>query len=605
MNKIITGTHIAITIWLGTWLSLSIGVFAYVLYKDPVDAIIALIISAVLSALVSIPALLILFYTVERIQACRISLLQKQTLLLSSLLCICLLYGLIIGFFTDIQGNELPDWDDFYYTTGGFTAALFMASAIAYGVQLQTIKQYFNISNFSTKQINTNMDNYQLEPQGPAANNKTLIKAIVTGILILVMLIPTLFVSGLVTERQQRQEEVVAEVSSKWSARQTISGPYIYLPYTSTEKTAEGKLIKHNEHLWLLPENLHVKSSITPEERPRSIYKVLLYKSNSTASGNFNIQLPEALDSAQIQFNAARICVGISDFKGIEQKLNITANGSAVNLTAGLPANGIDTTTTGLSAPIQLTAADMGKNIAFNMDIALKGSEQLHFLPLAGNSDFIVQSSWANPSFDGSVLPGERTITENGFTAKWTFNNANLPFGTSISALNIGKEDLAFGVTMVQPADQYAKTTRSVKYAILFIGLTFCLFFIIEMMQKKPFHPVQYVLVGLALTIFYTLLLSISEFLLFDTAYLIAAMATILLITLYAKGHFASWKVAGIFAGILTALYGFIFILIRLEDTALLVGSIGLFAVLALVMYASRKVNWYNPSFQPAQPGSM
>jgi inner membrane protein len=146
---------------------------------------------------------------------------------------------------------------------------------------------------------------------------------------------------------------------------------------------------------------------------------------------------------------------------------------------------------------------------------------------------------------------------------------------------------------MVQPADQYNKTMRSVKYAILFIGLTFALFFIIEIMQGKPFHPVQYVLVGLALVIFYTLLLSISEYILFDQAYLVASAATVLLISLYAKSHFASWKTAAVFFLTLALLYGFIFILIRLEDTALLVGSIGLFIVLALVMYASRKINWY------------
>ena len=147
----------------------------------------------------------------------------------------------------------------------------------------------------------------------------------------------------------------------------------------------------------------------------------------------------------------------------------------------------------------------------------------------------------------------------------------------------------------------YNKTMRSVKYAILFIGLTFAFFFIIELMQHKPFHPVQYVLVGLALVIFYTLLLSISEYILFDYAYLVAALATIFLITFYAKGHFESWKTAGIFFGLLSCLYSFIFILIRLEDTALLVGSIGLFIVLALVMYTSRKINWYGntPTLAP------
>lgn len=153
---------------------------------------------------------------------------------------------------------------------------------------------------------------------------------------------------------------------------------------------------------------------------------------------------------------------------------------------------------------------------------------------------------------------------------------------------------------MLQPADQYVKTERSVKYAILFIGLTFALFFIVEIMQNKPVHPVQYILIGLALVIFYSLLLSLSEVLPFDAAYLISALAIISMITLYARSHFRSWMPASLFGGILSLLYIFIFILIHLEDTALLVGSIGLFIVLALVMYASRKINWYGAAPQTA-----
>ena len=234
------------------------------------------------------------------------------------------------------------------------------------------------------------------------------------------------------------------------------------------------------------------------------------------------------------------------------------------------------------------------------MNIKIKGSEMLHFVPLGGNSHYSLTSDWPSPSFDGSNLPSERKVTETGFTAAWNFNKANLPFGTVLNDFKFDRSALAFGVTMVEPADQYAKTNRSIKYAILIIGLTFSLFFIIELMQRKPIHPVQYVLIGLALVIFYSLLLAISEFLAFDHAYLIASAATILLIGLYAKAHFRSWKSAGIFSGVLTLLYGFIFVLIRLEDTALLVGSIGLFIILALTMYGSKKVNWYGNTEMPA-----
>jgi len=342
----------------------------------------------------------------------------------------------------------------------------------------------------------------------------------------------------------------------------------------------------------LLPENLAITGNLSPEIRPRSIYKVLLYKSTLSTTGNFFIRLPKEIDPAALQLTDAKICFGITDFKGIEERIAVNFNGTSYELSPGLPGNDIDTN--GLSAPINLSLADFGKNIVFNMHLKIKGSEQLHFVPLSGNTSVALQSAWNNPSFDGNNLPGERSVDKDGFAAKWTINKANLPYGTVLQPTEFNKNNFAFGVSMLQPADQYAKTMRSVKYAILFIGLTFSLFFIVEVMQKKPLHPVQYVLVGLALVIFYTLLLSLSEFVLFDLAYLIASLATISLITLYAKGHFSNWKTTSLFGLVLCGLYGFIFVLIRLEDTALLVGSIGLFLVLALVMYGSRKINWYN-----------
>ena len=456
-----------------------------------------------------------------------------------------------------------------------------------------------NLQNQNITNMESFAENQQSLEFQSKSGNKILIKAIITGVLILVMLIPTLFVTNLITEREERQKEVVKEVSSKWAEPQTITGPVLYIPYNENVTGNDGKVEKLSKQLFFLPEDLFVNATMLPEERPRSIYKVLLYKSITSSKGDFILKLPGGIDTASLQLSEAKIFMGISDFKGIEEKISINFNGNILDLLPGLPT--IEFDSFGLSAPINLSGTDFDKKIVFDMLLKIKGSGQLHYLPLAGNSNFSIQSSWSDPSFDGNILPGERQVTDKGFIAKWTFNKANLPFGTTLNEFKFNKNNFAFGVTMVQPADQYAKTMRSIKYAILFIGLTFCLFFIVELMQKKPFHPVQYILVGLALIIFFTLLLSISEFLLFNTAYLIASAATVLLISFYAKGHFKSWKTAGIFAGVLGSLYGFIFILISLEDTALLVGSIGLFAVLVLVMYVSRKINWYNPSLQYVQ----
>ncbi len=411
-------------------------------------------------------------------------------------------------------------------------------------------------------------------------SSKTLIKGIITGVLILLMMIPTLFIMNLVSEREQRQQEVAAEVSSKWASSQTVSGPFLYIPYQYTANDAQGKPALYTDKFWILPEDLEMSGQLEHQVRQRSIYKVLLYHTDLKGKGNIIIRIPETIDPSQVQWADARICIGLSDFKGIEERILIKIGDKDIEMSPGLPGSEIDST--GLSAPLDLSAADIGKTIPFSTSLKLKGSERLHFIPLAGNSSFALQSKWPAPSFDGNSLPAERSVSDAGFSAKWVFNKAKFD-----------PETLAFGVTMVQPADQYAKTERTVKYAILVIGLTFSLFFIVEIMQKKPVHPVQYILIGLALVIFYTLLLSISEFIYFDLAYVIAAVATILLISMYVKAHFGNWRAAGIFSTVLTILYGFIFVLVRLEDTALLVGSIGLFLILAIAMYASRKVDWY------------
>lgn len=431
-------------------------------------------------------------------------------------------------------------------------------------------------------------------------STRLLVKGIITGVLILAMLIPTIFVNNIIKEREDRQKQVVREVSSKWASAQTISGVYIVVPYTETYIAADNKPAVARKNLVLLPDNLSVNGTVTPQETHRSIYQVLLYRSQVQLKGAFNIHIPDEIPKENIEFSRARICMGISDFRGIEEMINVRFKDEVARLTPGLPSSEIDSK--GLSAPISFTAADLDHPLNFETAVRIKGSEQLHFVPLAANSEFNISSPWQDPSFDGNTIPVTRTISAKGFNATWRFNQANLPFTTAFSDGTLKDSLSSFGVTMLQPADEYDKTMRSVKYAILFIGLTFALFFIIELMQQKPVHPVQYVLIGLALVIFYTLLLSISEFLNFNTAYLIAAAATVLLISTYAKSHFQSWKTASIFAGVLGGLYVFTFILISLEDTALLVGSIGLFIVLAAVMYASRKVNWYGIADEASTP---
>lgn len=591
INKTIISINIAVKMWICSALILSAGIFVYALFTEGVFSFFILIAALIATTVGSFPAFTILIFLLPLISKLFANYLQKLIALIILFFLLALVYGCLSGLAINNPFNEYSSVNLFFATTGYSSGAVFAAIIIAFLININHIRIYFSSPQKKLNQMQENLNLSFNQSNQNSYSNRIWIKGFITAALILLMLIPTVFVSNLVEERQQRQQEVKSEVSSKWAGTQNITFPYLYLPYNVTVTEPNGKISVQKKSFIILPENLNVTGAVTTEQRRRSIYSVLLYNSTLLAKGDFSIRIPGDMDASAIDWKNCSICFGISNFKGIQQKITAKINNSYYDLSAGLPTGEIDTT--GLSSSIMLSADNIGKQLSFELPLKIKGSDQLHFAPLAGNSHFTLTSNWNSPSFDGATLPSERNLNNNGFEANWNFNKANLPFNTVLKNFNFKKDDYSFGVTLLQPADQYAKTLRCVKYAILFIGLTFSLFFIVEIMQKKPFHPVQYVLVGLALIVFYTLLLSVSEFLLFDVAYLIAALATVLLITLYAKSHFKSWATAGVFAGVIGSIYGFIFVLIRLEDTALLVGSIGLFVILALAMYASRKINWY------------
>ena len=613
MKNIVTSGGLSARIWFLTSVVFAVGVMGYCLvFEKGMNSVGLMCIWLSVSLIGSLPALIVFFIALPVMQIIKIQWQYKLLWFMLLVVCIDACYATIPALLDyNLFNTSTDSASGFGQKIFLYTAVLFTCTASAVLLSIQSIVSYFSHGSVTTvsypvifKQlffINKNnqpkfMDHdtmplAEAQPATSNAANKILIKGLITGGLILLMLIPTLFINNLINEREIRQKEVVKEVSSKWAGPQTLSAPFITLPYTEVFTNSDGKMMQTKTQIIVLADKLFVTGKVKPEERPRSIYKVLLYRTTLNFSGNFKPLWPSKINTANIDYAGAKLCLSLSDFKGIEDEAVVDLNGQKLAMDPSLPIN--DLGDVGLSVPINITAGAINEGVKFNMDLKLKGSEQLHFIPMSANSKFSLSSSWPNPSFDGNCLPTQRTVSDSGFSAQWSFNKANLPFGNVVKAgaLKIASTD--FGVSLVQPADQYNKTTRSVKYAILLIGLTFALFFIIELMQKNPLHPVQYVLVGLALVIFYSLLLSISEYILFDYAYLTAAGATILLITLYAKSHFKTWKSAAVFGSSLTALYGFIFILIRLEDTALLIGSIGLFIILALVIYGSRKINWY------------
>ncbi len=596
--KILRAFISAVLIWLTTagLFSLLLEVFVFAEIEDTV------FLPTLATFVVSLPVLtvLTLFFLLR---------MNKRNVKSGSeyLFILLLLISVLYGFFAGVTGLPFSvRWREINDVVQGtlVAAILFLCSLVSKELWKQVVGRALagertNLLTadlqpeiFSQSKNSIKMEHHSSGPlNAQPASNRIFFKGLIAGGLILLMLIPTIFVAELITEREARRKEVVKEVSAKWASEQTIAPPFLVVNYSEPSVNADGKAVIVTRPLILLPQSLDASGKVFPEKRSRSIYEILLYRADLNFKGTFQPEWPDDIDVSRVDFSSAKVCFGLNDFKGIEQEVVMMMNNEKMKLRPGKTV--VDFHRNNLYSPLQITAEQLRAGIPFSMNLKMKGSETLHFLPLAANSSFKLESPWAAPSFDGNHLPASRTVLKSGFSAQWNFNQANLGFSTVMNSGSFDFTKEGFGVSMVQPADQYDKTERSVKYAILVIGLTFGLFFIMELTSSKPFHPVQYVLVGMALVIFYTLLLSISEFINFDYAYLLAASATIILVTWYAKGHFKSWRSAAIFATSLTMLYGFIFILLRLEDTALLAGSIGLFAILAIVMYASRRINWY------------
>lgn len=424
--------------------------------------------------------------------------------------------------------------------------------------------------------------------------NKTLLKGFLIGFLILLMLIPAAIVSNLVSERQERQAEVVKEVSSKWAGEQTIIGPIVIVPYKVYVQQGSATITK-TMYLNLLPESLLINGNAIPEVRRRSLYTVMLYRSDIELSGSFNPSEVQRWNIApqDIMWEQSKLVLGLNDARGLEEEVVLNWGNTKKTMEAGVINSGV--ISSGLNTSV---AFDSAGKASFNVRIKLKGSSRLYFTPVGKTTEVNLKSAWKSPAFDGQYLPDKpAVISADGFNAHWKILQVSRNYPQCWPSGNTYEvEKSAFGVKLIQPADGYAKTDRSVKYAILFIALTFTVFFFIEILQKKQVHPLQYILVGLALCIFYTLLLSISEYTGFNPAYFIAAVATVSLIGSYVWGIFKTFKIAAGFIFALGGLYTYIFILIQLEDYALLFGSIGLFVILAIIMYYSRKIDWYNTS---------
>lgn len=426
--------------------------------------------------------------------------------------------------------------------------------------------------------------------EGNKRREKAGTKLLIISALCLLLLVPWLLIRMTITDRSSTESSAESEVFAKWGGKQLLKGPAIHV--------VGGK---DESDFYLLPETLDIVSDATTRTLSRGIYDFTVYDASVLMKGFFT--LPNNMTKTQserTQLNCWKMEVDVSSLKGLTDNPSVKLNGRL------LTPQEISFEGSRLMWNADLSGLLDGDNLEFEITIQLRGSNSLKFIPSGNTTTVKMTSDCATPSFCGDFLPVERKVSDDGFDAEWKVLAINRSFSQivgermwknmscdSFGLIEEGDGNDAFGVELKRPVEQYQQNERAVKYAYLIVLLTFAIVFFVELRRDKPIHPVQYLLVGIAILLFYTLLLSFSEHLSFLVAYIIATVMTVMLLAFYLGGIMHDRKVGMLLGGVLAICYTFIYILLQIESYALLVGSIGLFVVLAIAMAASRKVEWY------------
>lgn len=449
-----------------------------------------------------------------------------------------------------------------------------------------------------------------------------MIKLFSIGFLVLLLLLPASWIQDLMQEREARAEGVMNEISSKWSGSQTLAGPILVIPYKIQEKVDKGKdgieIHERTEKYFFLPEKLSVTANLTPDVLHRGIFDAVVYTSALGINADFKKPDFAKLNIAaeNVYWKDAYMIFPITDLRGISDKLVFNVGGSEK---ATEPSNSLgvsvshvsrvstdvyayrddnaDTqlSTSGVIATLGWQSAD-DFNGKTSVDLKLKGSQRLNFVPTGKTTDVKLSGTWNNPSFDGEFLPATREVSDSAFSATWNVLHYNRPFSQQWNNPDVSLSGSDFGVKLILPVDQYQKSIRTSKYGQLIIILTFMALFLVEITRKVRIHPFQYILTGIALIIYYTVLLSFSEQIGYNAAYAIASIATVTLISFYSRSFLKDRRLVTLFASLLVVFYTFIFVIILQQDFSLLIGSVGLFLIVGALMYFSRKVSWYKDS---------
>ena len=428
-------------------------------------------------------------------------------------------------------------------------------------------------------------------------------KLILIGILSLVLLIPLALVQNLISERSQRKQEMVQEVNTLWGSDIKFYGPMLSIPYYTTETTqtvtADSERITQTKRViknaYFFPEQLNNKSSIK-KSKPlkRGLYENVVFTSIMDFDGYFGIPNFDKLNipKENVIWEKASVVVNTSNLKSIKSDLTIALN----NQKFSFESRGSSQSVFGIleSNVFDYNSLATDYKITFKFQMKFNGSESVQFIPIGKTTNVMVDSNWNSPNLMGSFAANEenKSITKDGFHAEWKILDINRSFTQQYAESIPNLNEYLFGVKLIETVDQYQQNERASKYGFLVIGLTFLIFFLIQSISKVNIHIFQYTMIGLALIMFYTLLISITEHSSFTFAYVIAASSVILMLLLYAISVLKNKKFPLFISAALTLLYSFIFVIIQLEDYALLVGSIGLFFILGAIMYFSRKIDW-------------
>jgi inner membrane protein len=430
-----------------------------------------------------------------------------------------------------------------------------------------------------------------------AIRTSKLLRVLLIGFLVMLLQIPIFMIEGQIGDRTKTRQQAVEDVTGKWGMEQSVMGPVLVVPYMVRWTEEDSKGVKNVRTMVqsanFLPEDLRIDGKLESEVRYRGIFSVPVYRLILHFKGNF---LPPdfkdwGVEASDILWNRSEVWVRISDARAIQNQAALAWGGADLPFAPGLGDFGGQGS--GIHVPLKEHLTGQGSEFSF--DLQLNGSIGAFFAPLGRQTTVSLSSNWEDPSFQGNWLPTERTVRDDGFEAKWVIPSLGRNYPQkwrSDSPVQEEMEKSKFGVNLYTAVDIYRMSERSVKYESLFLLLTFLSIWLFEVLARRQVHSLQYLLVGAAMCLFYLLLLSMSEHIGFLRAYAIASLAVVGLVTAYCAAVLKGVGPALTIGGILTGLYGYLYILLNNEDYALLIGSVGLFLTLAAVMYLTRKIDW-------------